>query len=167
AAEWRARQARRAIAEHPLEYAWLHLRGCAGVYLPGAPYALEMLGLTSGQKGTRDVLRREGLVAAARHYFGHNTAALLLAAPMVLLLGLKYASIAVGAVLRLVAGRGGLGRFRLGAEVWLLVLVVIVGTLLPGPYGLPRYRVPLAPILSIAAGAGVIALWDRLRRRGR
>ncbi|MBS3734833.1 MAG: glycosyltransferase family 39 protein [Phycisphaerae bacterium] len=165
AAAWRARRARQAIAEHPWAYTRLHLRGCAGVYLPAAPSLLEIAGRTTGQRGTRAVLRREGLAAAVRHYFGGDTVALLLAAPLVALLGLKYAAVAIGAAGRLFARPTGRGRLRLPAEAWLLIGVVLVGTLLPGPFGLPRYRVPLGPILSIAAGCGIAALTRRLRRR--
>lgn len=157
AARERARDARREILAHPASYAWLHLRGCVGVYLPGAPGLLELAGLTEGQRGTHDVLQREGLGAAARHYFGGSAEAIAMAVPLVLILALKYLAVAVCVVTR--ARRG------LPVEIWLLVAVVAVGTFLPGPFGLPRYRVPLAPILSIAAGCGAVWLSSRLRRK--
>jgi hypothetical protein len=118
------------------------------VYLPGAPAVLETLGLTRGQRGTSDVLRREGLLAAVRHYFGDNASAIILAVPLVLLLLVKY--LAAAGLLRRV-------RLRMPAEVYLLLAVVAVTTLLPGPFGLPRYRVPIEPVLSVAAGAGIAA----------
>jgi 4-amino-4-deoxy-L-arabinose transferase-like glycosyltransferase len=148
AAHRRLRRALAVIADHPGTYATVHLRGTAGVYLPGAPAVLEILGLTRGQRGTSDVLRREGLIAAVRHYFGDNVPAIVLAVPLVLLLLVKY--LAAASVLRRV-------RLRMPAEVYLLVAVVAVTTLLPGPFGLPRYRVPIEPVLSVAAGAAVAA----------
>jgi hypothetical protein len=47
------------------------------------------------------------------------------------------------------------------AEAWLLGLIVVVAALLPGPSGLPRYRIPAEPLLAVAAGAG----FTRKRRK--
>ena len=161
AAVERRRKAVRTLMEHPGLYARLHLQGCLGVYLPAGPEVLELLGVTAGQRGTSDVLRKEGVVPAARHYFGDRTGVLVAAAAMALIPLLKYLA-AVGWVLR------SFWR-RMPAEIYVCAALVVVYTLLPGPFGLPRYRVPIAPLLSIAAGGGVAGLiaWLRRPRRGK
>ena len=157
AAAERHRKALEIIAEHPLTYAGLHFKGCLGTYLPGEPAVLELTGLTAGQRGTSDVLRKEGPLAAARHYFGDNLPAIVLAIPMVLLLAAKYLTASFCVIKK--------ARLRMPAEAWLLLVIVIVSTLLPGPFGLPRYRTPFEPLLSVAAGAGVTAVINAVRRR--
>jgi len=135
----------------------LHLRGCLGTYLPGAPSLLEVMGLTVGQRGTSDVLHKQGLLAATRHYFADNITAMVLAVPMVLLLAVKY--LAAGTCLIRKA------RLRMPAEAWLILLIVIVSTLMPGPFGLPRYRVPFEPLLSVTAAAGIMMFIEAFRHR--
>jgi len=157
AAHRRAGAAVSALAEHPWAYARLHLRGCLGVFLPGATDAMEVAGVTTGQRGTSDVLRRDGLWAAVRHYFGNNAWALAAAAPMVLLLAIQYLAVGVAVVRRT--------RLRMPASIWLPALMVVAATLVTGPFGQPRYRVPVTPILSAAAGLGVTILVDAVRRR--
>ncbi len=150
------------ISAHPLAYAGLHLRTTLNVFLPAATDVLELLGATTGGKGTLAVLRRQGLLAAVRHYFGGSLWPLWLAAPMVLLTAVKFASAAAGAFAHV--------RWRMGAALWLMLLTLLYFVLAPGPAAHPRFRVPIAPLLSLAAGAGIAWLARRLggrRRRGR
>jgi len=160
-ARYRWGEARRIILAHPWQYAGIHLTGDAAFWLPGATDALEVMGYTSGGKGTLDVLHRQGLLAAVRHYFGDNTAAMALALAMVGLLLIRYAGVFLC----------GLWRLRLRkmtAGGWLCLLLVLTACLLPGPANHPRFRVPVEPILSVAAAIGYLGLlqWRR-RRRGR
>ena len=149
AAKARAREARQTIAENPRLYAWIHLKGCLGFFLPGAGDLLEVSGFTAGNMGTIDVLHREGLVAAVKHFFKGNVFAAALAAPLIAVLAAQY----LGAVLCIIR-RGSL---HMPAEIWLLAAVFIMAILLPGPFGLPRYRLPVAPLLCVAAVAGFVA----------
>ncbi len=144
------------IAAHPLAYAGVHLRTTPNVFLPAATDVLEVLGATAGGKGTLAVLRREGIVQAASHYFGGQLWALWVCVPMVLVTGVKY-----------VAAAASLARARwlgAGAGHWLVRLVFVCMVLLPGPVAHARFRVPIAPLLSVAAAAGICALVGRLRR---
>jgi hypothetical protein len=43
--------------------------------------------------------------------------------------------------------------------------VVAVSAFLPGIAATARFRVPVAPVLSVAAGAALVALIDIFRRR--
>lgn len=156
AARRRSRRATEIIAAHPALYARIHLQGIVGFWMPGATDVLEVAGLTHGNRNTLDVLRREGPAAAARNYFAGNWWALLLVMPMAAILAFKY----------LAAGLCGAVRLRphMGAAAWLAAAAVVVSMLLPGPYGLPRYRIPVEPIVNIAAAAGAVIAIGLLRR---
>ena len=147
----------RTIRENPGAYAKIHLKGCLGFWIPGATDVLEIAGLSQGNRGTLDVLHRDGLWAAVNHYFGGNALAVIVAAPLVLIFLLKYVGVVASVFMRV--------RFRMSAEAWLLVGVVVVSAILPGPFGLPRYRLPVAPLLSVAAAVGAITILNVLRRR--
>ena len=157
-ARYRWDKARSIILAHPWEFLDIHMRGNVAFWLPGAPDALEVLGYTSGGKGTLDVLHRQGLVAAAKHYFGDNIIAMALAGVMGVLLLVRYAGVVLCGLWRL--------RPRMSAGGWLCVLLVLTAWLLPGPANHPRFRVPVEPILSAAAAIGWLGLlqWRRRRR---
>jgi hypothetical protein len=166
-ARYRWDKARSIILAHPWEFLDIHLRGDLAFWLPDATEALEVLGYTSGGKGTLDVLHRQGLVAAAKHYFGDNTTAvalagvmaMVLAGGMVVILLVRYAGIVLC----------GLWRLRppwqkMSAAGWLCLLLVLTAWLLPGPANHPRFRVPVEPILSAAAAMGWLGLLEWRRR---
>lgn len=147
------------IAQHPAIYARLHLLGAAGALLPGATDILQIMGLTTGERGTIAVLHSQGLTAAVRHYFGDNLSALLLAAPMTLLWAIQiFALTCLGALGIRKAG-------RLGAAGWLALAVTAASLLLTGPAGHPRYRTAVEPLLSIAAAQGLLMLLAASRRQ--
>jgi hypothetical protein len=150
AAAARKQEALRIITEHPWLYARLHLKGCLGFFLPGATDVLETVGLTTGERGTLDVLHTQGLAAAVRHYFAGSPSALLAVAPLLIATAVQY----LGTLLCVVRGI----RRRIPAEAWLLAALMVAAALLPGPYGLPRYRLPITPLLCIAAGVGLAAI---------
>jgi hypothetical protein len=157
-AHYRWDKARAIIRAHPWEFLDIHLRGDLAFWLPGAPDALEVLGYTSGGKGTLDVLHRQGLVAAAKHYFGDNTTAMALAGVMVVIFLIRCIGVVLCGLWRL--------RPRMSAGGWLCLLLVLTAWLLPGPANHPRFRVPVEPILSAAAAIGWLGL-DQWRRRRR
>jgi hypothetical protein len=188
-ARYRWQRAREIILAHPWAYMGIHLKGCMAFWLPGATDVLEIAGLTTGGKGTLDVLHRQGLWAAVRHYFGDNTKAMWLAGAMLLVPLVRYAGVLMLVLgkLRMPRRRGGHGdRHRIGeqravsepvpisqaggqsgmgAEVGLCLLLVLLAFLLPGPAAHPRFRVPVEPILSVAAAAGWAMLAARWRAR--
>ena len=157
----RARHARRRaweiIASHPGTYARVHLFGSLGFWLPGTTDVLEVAGATGGGRGTVDVLHRHGLLAAARHYFGNAPDVWAAAAGLTAI----WAAALAGAIAWLVR-RGFRG---VSAAGWLAVALVAVAAILPGPFGLPRYRLPVTPLLHVAAAAGWIAIIAAIKRR--
>jgi len=150
-ARYRRRLAWKILSAHPWTYAGIHLKGCLAFWLPGATDVLEVAGYTAGSKGTLGVLHEKGLAAAVRHYFGGNTAAMAMAAAMSVLLLIRYLGVLLCVVRRF--------RFRLPATAWLGLGLVAVSFLLPGPAGHPRFRVPVVPLLSVAAAMGWMGLF--------
>ena len=71
-ARWNTREGLRTLMETPLLSAFLYLQGDLGAFLPEASQLCELFGVTTGNVGTLSVLHREGLFAAARHYFGDD-----------------------------------------------------------------------------------------------
>jgi len=156
-ARYRRDRARAIVLAHPCLFLDIHLKGCLAFWLPGATDVLEVAGYTTGGKGTLAVLHEKGLIAAARHYFGGDVTAMWLAGAMAVVLLVRYAGVILCGLWRL--------RPRMSAAAWLMILLVLVSFLLPGPAAHPRFRVPVAPILSAAAAIGWLGLVDRLRRR--
>lgn len=158
-ARYRGEAARDIILKDPGTYMRIHLKGAAAFWLPGAPEVLETAGLVRPQRGTLEVLHSEGLLAAVWHYFGGSTAAIVLAAPMVLIHLLEMTGL-----LLLAAGglRHAMMTFaRMRAESWIMLLLAAVCALAAGPAAHPRFRVPVEPMFCIAAAAGWMKLISR------
>jgi hypothetical protein len=156
-ARYRCRRAGTLVAADPRGALVLHLRGCPAFWLPGATDVLELAGRTRGQRGTLEVLHRQGPAAAARHYFGGDTVAMALAGAMAAVLAVRYLGVLICLLRKF--------RPRMPAAAWLGGILVVVCFLLPGPAAHPRFRVPVAPLLSVAAAAGWAGLIAAIRRR--
>ena len=147
------------IRRHPGRYAALHLRTTMNCFLPAATDVLEVAGITAGNRGTLAVLRREGIIAAVRHYFGGRLWPLWLCAPMVLITLGKHVGAMLGAARHV--------RMRMGPAGWLILLTILYFVLVPGPVAHARFRVPVEPLLSLAAAAGLAYLGEFLRAAAR
>jgi hypothetical protein len=145
------------VRQNPWTYARIHLVGDKACWLPAATDILEILGVTQGGANTLEVLRRDGLSAAIRNYFGGRLWAAWLCVPLVAILAAEYLLAALGAASQL--------RLRMGAAKWLILLAVILFMLAPGPASHPRFRTPVSPFLCLAAAAGLAALSEWRRRR--
>jgi len=97
------------------------------------------------------------VLEAARGYFGESAMAVVLAAPMVGILAVRYAGVVFCLIGRL--------RWRMSAASWLMLLMFVAAALAPGPANHPRFRVPVAPLVSVAAAAGWMGLGAALRQR--
>jgi len=153
----RAAMARQTLLAHPLIYARIHLVGCTAFWMPAVYGVAEIMDISTGQRGTLEVLHTRGPLAAARHYLGSNWRLVAMLIPAGLLLAFKYAMAAVCAVRRV--------RWRMSGAGWLILLTVLAFALVGGPGAIPRYRVPVEPLLSAAAAAGLIWSDRALKRR--
>jgi len=147
-------KAKAIIAQHPLLYARLHFR--PHVLLPDVPSFLELLGHTTSGRGTFDVMNREGVLAAARHYLGGRWWPLLALSPLLAVVVVLYG----GALLQF-----GCWLYR---GEWRLVLLFLALAeyylLLPGPIAMPRYQLPALPMLCVMAALATAALAMRWKR---
>ncbi|MDD2709219.1 MAG: glycosyltransferase family 39 protein [Verrucomicrobiae bacterium] len=151
------------IGSHPFAYAFAHLKTTLGVFLPPATEFLEVLGITTGNKGTLAVLQREGVRAAIQRYFGRQTWPLFLSVPIILLTLLIYCASLAGL---LSLSRLAIRKKRLRLADWgFLVLIALFFILLPGPVAHARFLVPITPILSLLGAAGAAATAGRLDAR--
>lgn len=142
------------IGQHPLRYAFVHVRSDANMFLPNVTELLELFGLTSSGRGTLSVLNHRGLMAAVSHYFEGKEYLVLVILPFTgLLLGIYGAA---------VVGVGRLARERQWFALALLLSVIAYFALIPGAPAHPRFRVPFMPYLSLLAAVGVGVAWDAL-----
>ena len=155
--QYRKSEAMRIMIQHPGTFAAVHMRGTGAFFLPAATDVLEIASVTTGERGTLEVLQTDGVLAAARNYFGESALAAALAAPMVGILVVRYAGVVFCLIGRL--------RRRMSAASWLMLLMFVVAASAPGPANHPRFRAPVAPLVSVAAAAGWMGLAAALRQR--
>ncbi len=144
---------KRVIFAHPLVWLRVHLVTSLNSMLPATPGILQSLGITRGYKGTLAVLQRRGLTAAAKTYFGDNLKALLLVTPELILLTIEYG---LGALFAFAMIRRH--KLHWGRAGWLMALTVLAFIFVSGTTGMPRFRVPVEPLLNIAAAGGLMLL---------
>lgn len=126
-------------------------------FMPDITPLFERLHIISGNRGTLDVLRRKGLLAAFKHYFNNNIGAMIATFVYLGFYCLLFAAIAAGVV-------------RLWLEKHYEKL--IAGALLTGYFWiLPignldwRFRMPIMPLLFILALYGANGLWKYSQSR--
>jgi 4-amino-4-deoxy-L-arabinose transferase-like glycosyltransferase len=147
------------ILSDPVSYAYVHLKSDLNSLLPDTDL-LEILGITSGQKGTLDFIKQHGLWAGIVYYFDGAYGLIFLLVPFILLLCLVYIGFLVGTA-RLLWQR----KFF---PLAVLALPILYGILFPGSASNPRFRVPVMPFMVIIAAYGLVYLdqiW-RVRRAG-
>ncbi|MCX7047415.1 MAG: glycosyltransferase family 39 protein [Candidatus Sumerlaeota bacterium] len=145
--------AKEKIREHPFLYAKVHLKPWA--LLPNINALLELAGATSGERGTLDVLGRQGLIAAARHYLQGRWGLLAICVPWIVLHGIILALDAVGCALLLWRRRW---REFLAFLAFFYYYVFLVG-----PITLARYQEPAMPAAILTAVWAALEL-HRIRR---
>jgi len=122
------------------------------IFLPDLPTASEDLGFTRSDRGTMNVLRKDGIFAAVRHYFDGCWTPILLFAPFLCLAAVLYLA---------VLGRLGADCIRFGKR-WRELLFFLAFAeyylFLPGAIAAPRYQIPALPFLAVLAAAGIGAL---------
>jgi 4-amino-4-deoxy-L-arabinose transferase-like glycosyltransferase len=144
------------ILSYPATFVQVHLTTSLNSLLPAGTGLLEMLRITSGHRGTLSILQTAGLRAAVKYYFGSNITAVVLMAPDLIFLTIQYLAASAYAFRQL--WRLGL---NWGPTGWLVVLTILAFVLVAGPAAVPRFRLPVEPLINVAAGAGLAMLLDR------
>ena len=143
------------ILSYPGTFLRVHSTTSLNSLLPAGTGLLETMGITSGNRGTLGVLQTSGLRAAVKYYFGSNITAVLLIIPELVFLLIQYLACLAFAFSQL--GSRGLNWGPVG---WLIVLTMLAFVLVGGPAAVPRFRLPIEPLLNLAAGAGVAILFE-------
>lgn len=156
--DWYLARYKKTILEHPGATAATHLFQ-VWILLPDLPDFLQNLGLRTGERGTLAVLRKDGPVAAFRHYMDGSYAAAFLAVPFLLATGVLYALTAAGAWIYL--------RRRGWAVLTLFAVFVLYYLAAPGPVLMPRYQIPALPFACALAGAVISVCGIRRWRKRR
>lgn len=150
--EWKMTRFRQIIATHP----WIALKqhfNWHRILLPDAPTFFEITGVTKSDRGTMNVLAKEGIFAAVDHYFEGRWYLPALLLPLLAVTGITY----MGTLLFLFRC---LFHFKRRWYMWLLFLAFAEFYLfLPGPICAPRYQIPALPLMCVfAAGALIPAM---------
>ncbi|MDR0931892.1 MAG: glycosyltransferase family 39 protein [Victivallales bacterium] len=155
--DYRKRQFLKLILAHPL--AWLPQHFKVQILLPDAPTFFEILGITSGGRGTMDVMQKSGVLAAVNHYFNGKTYILLPVLPLLLVTLVMY----IFALMKL---------FDWVIHIrhdWYMILIFLAFVeyyfFLPGPIVAPRYQIPALPLIAIMASTQVLRFCNWLRRK--
>ncbi len=158
---YQKRELAKLIKSYPGEYAILHLKSQIYLFLPDVPALTEIMGWTIGGKGTLAVLQKEGVFAAAKHYFNGNWGGVMFLLPLLLW---RAMLLAAGAAAVLV----WIWNFRKG---WIFLLFALVFAeyflILPGPIAVPRYFLPALPFAAFCGGAGMTEIIEFIRRKFR
>ncbi|MBQ7731657.1 MAG: glycosyltransferase family 39 protein [Lentisphaeria bacterium] len=156
--DWYLARYKKTVFEHPGAAAATHLFQ-VWILLPDLPNFLQNLGLRTGERGTLAVLRKDGVMAAFRHYMDGSYAAAFLAAPFLLATGVLYALTATGVWIYL--------RRRRWTVLTLFAVFVLYYLAAPGPVLMPRYQIPALPFACALAGAVISVCGIRRWRKRR
>jgi 4-amino-4-deoxy-L-arabinose transferase-like glycosyltransferase len=141
-------------SDRPL-YVALHLQPY--ILAPAVDAFMQLLGQTSGGKGTLDVLNRKGPLQALLYYFEGKWGLLLTAIPFVLVLLGEYGLCVYAGILLFVKKRY--------FELLLFFSLSLYYLLIPGPITLSRYRAPATPAILLLASLGLLSILDKIRVR--
>ena len=155
---WYLVRYRKAIFEHPGAAAATHLFQ-EWILLPDLPNFLQNLGLRTGERGTLAVLRKDGVLAAFRHYMDGSYAAAFLAMPFLIVFAALWALTAAGVWIY--------ARKRRWTVLTLLAVFVLYYLAVPGPVLMPRYQIPALPFACAMAGAVISVCGIRRWRKRR
>ncbi len=156
--DYRMARFRELVSAHPVR--WLSQHFQWRILLPDAPTLLETLGLTRSDRGTMNVMQRDGVWAAVRFYFDGKLYLPLLLLPLLLVAGATLAAAAAVVVNQLFHWR------RDWFDLLLFLAVAEYYFFLPGPITAPRYQLPALPLLTVLAASGMLAgiHWYQERR---
>lgn len=143
------------ILEHPFRYFLLHIRPL--ILIPDMASFLENLGLSTGGKGTWDVINTKGVMAGARHYFEDKMWLPSVVSPLIAVVGITYLACGFTVIMLFIRKNVmGILLFLLLAEYYLF---------LPGPVAMPRYQLPALPLICLGAAWGILFIYGKIRKK--
>ena len=155
--KWRKAEFRKMVLAHPFTYFMQHFD--IRILLPDAPTLLEDFGITSSDRGTMGVLKKNGLLAALKHYFGEKWLLIIpLLIPLLIPTALLYF-----AVLRQII------HYLCSFKKYWFELLMLLGfaeyyLFLPGSITAPRYQLPALPCLCTFAAIAAVAICRKWKK---
>ncbi len=156
---YRLAKFRELIKKHPQSYITLHLSSQIYLLLPDLPSLCETLRLTVPNRGTMEILQKNGIIAAADHYFEGRRSLIILSGALLILSAVTLAGALAAIIFMLKDFRHRYYYLLLAgafAEYYLL---------LPGPITAPRYLLPALPAGCCAAACGLAQLIETIRKQ--
>ena len=144
--QYRVNKFKELVLKHPIAYFSMHFRLAA--LLPDASRFFELMGLTSGGRGTLDVIHQKGIIAGVKHYFGDQIWLLFLLLPALIIPAVTYAACLTQLIIWICRKKVYLIFFFLAFVEYFFFL--------PGPITVPRYQIPAMPLMVVMAA---IAIW--------
>ncbi len=109
--------------------------------VPDVPTFLENLKLTTGNRGTWDVIVKDGLIAGIFHYFDGKLYLPFLLTPLILILLITY----IGAFIEFI--------FAISEKKYIIPLLFLLFSVyyltVVGPGGYPRFQLPALPFMCL------------------
>ena len=144
------------IKKYPASFIITHLPQWQ-IMLPDVPTVSENTGFSTSGRGTLGILRKDGIIAAVRHYFADGGAWLLIAlSPLLIFTALGY----LGCLIFLVHAVINFKKRWMYIILWGALSFYYI--FLPGPVVMPRYHLP-ALIFIFGAAAWAFCLFRRKR----
>ena len=142
------------VMKYPFTYFSQHFD--LRILLPDVPTLLENFGLTTSDRGTMGVLKKDGIFAAVKHYFGEKWFLyLLLLLPLLIPVMILYLGAGWKTFLDL---RQIKSKYF---ELLLLLGFAEYYLFLPGAITAPRYQLPALPLLCTFAAIAILNLSKR------
>lgn len=147
-------EGKRVLQQHPGTYAALHARGCMIVVLdPGATELMKAVALYPESGGLLSRILDQGFLRATWWFVRNYPIAAILLPLSGLVLAVYYG-------LAFIGWRQFSFETRVALAIIILYFVLVSG--LPG--AVPRFRVPIMPVVCVCAGVG-IACWKARKRQ--
>ena len=148
---WRKSQFRQIVFAHPVTYFFQHFDPL--ILLPDAPSLLESFGVTSSDRGTMGVLKKDGIFAATKHYFGENWFLILsFLIPLLIPVAILYLAGAWQIFTDVIHFKSAY------MEILIFLAFVEYYLFLPGAITAPRYQLPALPFLCTLGACAILTI---------
>ena len=142
------------VLAHPFTYFSQHFDPL--IFMPDAPTLFECFGITTSDRGTMGVLKKEGVFAAIRHYFGENYLSILLyLIPLLIPTMVLYLAFACQLAKDVFLWKNSY------FEILIFLAFAEYYLFLPGSITAPRYQLPALPCLCTLGACAILMIFRK------
>lgn len=155
--QWRKKEFITMVKNYPFTYFIQHFD--LRILLPDIPSFMENFGITASDRGTMGILKKDGLMAAVKHYFGANWFwFLVFSVPLILPVMFLFA----GVFCQLAKDLFKFESWKTsGVELMIFCAFAEYYLFLPGAITAPRYQLPALPCLCTLAACAIATLLNK------